>query len=219
MGSNWTLLTSSPVRGVSSFIRLVDVFYGVSWHPSELWIQGGLGKSEGRLNKLGAPGPPTDGSFNSKEKPNSPENMCFGNSERISGMAPRLLRFSSPCGQRADPATSARMGESVVGSRDGAIDQGMGCLGEVFCECRQGRCGRCRERIRPRRAGSDKTCDNPINNHDSRCGSASLRSTVAVDLVGWLVPIAWVIGLILGLLLTLIAQWGVSRFIAAHPRS
>lgn len=40
------------------------------------------------------------------------------------------------------------------------------------------------------------------------------------DVVGWLVPIVWVIwgiGLILGLLLTLIAQWGVSRFIAAHP--
>ena len=40
------------------------------------------------------------------------------------------------------------------------------------------------------------------------------------DVVGWLVPIVWVIwgiGLILGLLLTLIAQWGASRYIAAHP--
>lgn len=40
------------------------------------------------------------------------------------------------------------------------------------------------------------------------------------DVVGWLVPIVWVIwgiGLILGLLLTLIAQWGVRRFIATHP--
>ena len=40
------------------------------------------------------------------------------------------------------------------------------------------------------------------------------------DVVGWLVPIVWVIwgiGLILGLLLTLLAQWGASRYIAAHP--
>jgi hypothetical protein len=39
------------------------------------------------------------------------------------------------------------------------------------------------------------------------------------DVVGWLVPIVWVIwgiGLILSLLLTLIAQWGASRFIAAR---
>jgi hypothetical protein len=36
--------------------------------------------------------------------------------------------------------------------------------------------------------------------------------------VGWLVPIVWVIwgiGLILGLLLTLIAQWGVGRFVGS----
>ena len=40
------------------------------------------------------------------------------------------------------------------------------------------------------------------------------------DVLGWLVPIVWVIwgiGVILGLLLTLTAQWGVRRFIAAHP--
>jgi hypothetical protein len=40
------------------------------------------------------------------------------------------------------------------------------------------------------------------------------------DIVGWLVPIVWVIwgiGLILGLLLTLIAQWGVSRFVGSSP--
>jgi|GEM_PF-4238732 len=38
------------------------------------------------------------------------------------------------------------------------------------------------------------------------------------DVVGWLVPIAWVIwgiGVILGLLLTLITQWGVSRFLGS----
>jgi len=38
--------------------------------------------------------------------------------------------------------------------------------------------------------------------------------------VGWLVPIVWVIwgiGLILGLLLTLIAQWGVRRFLGSSP--
>lgn len=57
-------------------------------------------------------------------------------------------------------------------------------------------------------------------------GDAAAQSSKAVDapwladVVGWLVPIVWVIwgiGLILGLLLTLIAQWGVSRYIAAHP--
>lgn len=55
---------------------------------------------------------------------------------------------------------------------------------------------------------------------------AAAQSSKAVDapwladVVGWLVPIVWVIwgiGVILGLLLTLIAQWGVSRFIVAHP--
>jgi hypothetical protein len=57
-------------------------------------------------------------------------------------------------------------------------------------------------------------------------GEAAAQSSKAADapwlavVVGWLVPIVWVIwgiGVILGLLLTLIAQWGVSRFIAAHP--
>jgi hypothetical protein len=40
------------------------------------------------------------------------------------------------------------------------------------------------------------------------------------DVVGWLVPMVWVIwgiGLILGLLLTLAAQWGVSRLIGSSP--
>jgi hypothetical protein len=50
----------------------------------------------------------------------------------------------------------------------------------------------------------------------------SQNEAVAADtpwlarVVGWLVPIVWVIwgiGLILGLLLTLIAQWGASRLI------
>ena len=57
-------------------------------------------------------------------------------------------------------------------------------------------------------------------------GDAAAKASKAADapwladVVGWLVPIVWVIwgiGLILGLLLTLIAQWGASRFIAAHP--
>lgn len=40
------------------------------------------------------------------------------------------------------------------------------------------------------------------------------------DIVGWLVPIVWVIwgiGLILGLLLALLAQWGASRWIGNPP--
>lgn len=57
-------------------------------------------------------------------------------------------------------------------------------------------------------------------------GEAAAQSSKAADapwlavVVGWLVPIVWVIwgiGVILGLLLTLIAQWGVSRFVAVHP--
>lgn len=57
-------------------------------------------------------------------------------------------------------------------------------------------------------------------------GDAAAQSSKALDapwltdVVGWLVPIVWIIwgiGVILALLLTLIAQWGVSRFIAAHP--
>jgi hypothetical protein len=57
-------------------------------------------------------------------------------------------------------------------------------------------------------------------------GDAAAQSSKAVDapwladVVGWLVPIVWVIwgiGLILGLLLTLIAQWAAGRFVAAHP--
>jgi hypothetical protein len=57
-------------------------------------------------------------------------------------------------------------------------------------------------------------------------GDAAAQSSKAVDapwladVVGWLVPIVWVIwgiGVVIGLLVTLIAQWGVSRFIAAHP--
>lgn len=50
-------------------------------------------------------------------------------------------------------------------------------------------------------------------------GQAPKAAAWLADLVGWLVPIVWVIwgiGLILGLLLTLMAQWGVSRWMAAH---
>lgn len=57
-------------------------------------------------------------------------------------------------------------------------------------------------------------------------GNAVIQASKAADapwlseIVGWLVPIVWVIwgvGLILGLLLTLIAQWGFNRFFGNSP--
>jgi hypothetical protein len=47
---------------------------------------------------------------------------------------------------------------------------------------------------------------------------ASKAAPWLAGIVGWLVPIVWVIwgiGLVVGLFLALIAQWGASRFIGS----
>jgi hypothetical protein len=72
----------------------------------------------------------------------------------------------------------------------------------------------------PEAARQETTQSTTMTSDAAAQSSKAVDAPWLADVVGWLVPIVWVIwgiGMILGLLLTLIAQWGVSRFVAAHP--